>query len=135
LSGVKLEEPTPRFDELRAELERMQSKMWGVSIKRNRWNREQLEHVEFTVRIENDEDYIVKRLEREKRCGKVEKLDNNTYRFSADVYDSSEMKPWIRTFICRITEIKFSNRAVENEFKNDLNKMYKIYGIKKEAAE
>ena len=133
LSGVKLEEPTPRFDELRAELERMQSKMWGVSIKRNRWNREQLEHVEFTVRIENDEDYIVKRLEREKRVGKVEKLDDNTYRFSADVYDSSEMKPWIRTFICRIVQMNFSNRTVENEFKRDLEEMYRIYNIREEG--
>ena len=35
LSNVKLEEPTPRFDELRAELDRMQTKMWGVSTKRN----------------------------------------------------------------------------------------------------
>ena len=37
LSNVKLEDPTPRFDELRAELDRMQSKMWGVSVKRNKW--------------------------------------------------------------------------------------------------
>ena len=32
--NVKPEDPTPRFDELRAELDRMQSKMWGVSVRR-----------------------------------------------------------------------------------------------------
>ena len=132
LSNVKLEEPTPRFDELRRELDRMQSKMWGVSIKRNKWGNEQLEHVEFTVKIEDGEDYIIRRLEREKRIGTVEKLDENTYRFSADVYDTSEMKPWIRTFICRIVQLNFSNRTVENEFKKDLEEMYRIYGITKE---
>ena len=135
LSDVKLEEPTPRFDELRKELDRMQGKMWGVMIKRNKHGEEHLEHVEFTVRIEKGEEYIVRRLEREKRAGTVERLDENTYRFSADVYDSSEMKPWIRTFICRIEKMNFSNRTVENSFKKDLEEMYRMYGIEKEGVE
>ncbi len=135
LSNVKLEEPTPRFDELRAELDRMQGKMWGVSTKRNKWGKEQIEHVEFTIRINDGEDYIVRRLEREKRVGKVERLDEHTYRFSADVYDSGEMTPWIRTFICRIEKMNFSNRTVENRFKRDLEEMYLLYGIGEEADE
>lgn len=136
LSNVKLEEdPTPRFDELRAELDRMQSKMWGVSVKRNKWDAERLEHVEFTVKVEDNEEYIVGRLEREKRVGTVEKLDENTYRFSADVYDSGEMIPWIRTFICRIVQMNFSNRSVENQFKKDLETMYRMYDVKEEISE
>lgn len=135
LSNVKLEEPTPRFDELRAELDRMQSKMWGVSVKRNKGDAENLEHVEFTVKVEDNEEYIVGRLEREKRVGTVEKLDENTYRFSADVYDSSEMVPWIRTFICRIVKMKFSNRSIENQFKKDLEAMYWMYDVKEEVSE
>lgn len=135
LSNVKLEDPTPRFDELRAELDRMQSKMWGVSVKRNKGDAEHLEHVEFTVKIEDNEEYIVGRLEREKRVGTVEKLDENTYRFSADVYDSSEMIPWIRTFICRIVKMKFSNRSIENQFKKDLEAMYWMYDVKEEVSE
>lgn len=135
LSNVKPEEPTPRFDELRAELDRMQSKMWGVSIKRNKWGKDRLEHVEFTVKVADNEGYIVKRLEREKRIGRVEKLDEHTYRFSADVYDTSEMIPWIRTFICRIEKMNFSNRTVENQFKKDLEAMYRMYGISREVAQ
>ena len=135
LSNVKLEDPTPRFDELRAELDRMQSKMWGVSVKRNKWGVEHLENVEFTVKVEDNEEYIIKRLEREKRVGTVEKLDENTYRFSADVYDSSEMIPWIRTFICRIVKMNFSNRSVENQFKKDLEAMYWMYDVKAEVSE
>ena len=135
LSNVKLEDPTPRFDELRAELDRMQSKMWGVSVKRNKWGNDHLEHVEFTIKVEDNEEYIVKRLEREKRIGTVEKLDEHTYRFSADVYDTSEMIPWIRTFICRIDKMNFSNRTIENQFKKDLEAMYRMYGIKQEVGE
>jgi len=135
LSNIKLEEVTPRFDELRAALDGMQSKMWGVSVKRNKWGNEHLEHVEFTIKIEDGEDFIVRRLEREKRVGTVEKIDEHTYRFVADVYDTSEMVPWIRTFICRIVQMNFSNRTIENQFKRDLESMYRIYGIGEEAAE
>ena len=135
LSNVKLEAPTPRFDELRAELDRMQSKMWGVSVKRNKWGNDHLEHVEFTIKVADNEAYIVRRLEREKRVGTVEKLDEHTYRFSADVYDTSEMIPWIRTFICRIDKMNFSNRTIENQFKKDLEAMYWMYGIRQEVGE
>lgn len=130
LSEVKLLEETPRFDELRAQLEGMQSRMWGVATGHPRPRSEHLEHVSFTVRIEKGEEYIVGRLEREKRIGTVERLDAQTYRFSADVYDTSELIPWIRTFICRITALDFSNRALENRFRRDLEQMYHMYGIK-----
>lgn len=129
LSNVKIEEYTPRFDELRAELDEMQRKMWGVTSKRNRYSKECVEHVGFTVKVADNEDYIVRRLEREKRIGYIEKLDDNTYRFKADVYDISELIPWIRTFICRITDIHFSNRTLEKRFKRDVEEMYRMYGI------
>lgn len=132
LSNVKIKKPTPRFDELRKELDKMQLNMWGVTIRRKSRNNEHLEHIEFTVKADDDEGYILRRLQREKRCGKVEKINDNLYRFSADVYDLSEMIPWIRTFICRITEISFSNKRIEKQFKDDINKMYQMYGIEVE---
>ncbi len=132
LSDVEIEEPTPRFDELRLMLSEMQGKMWGVNV---RDGNEELEHVEFTVRVDEDEDFIIRRLEREKRVGKTEKIDENTYRFTADVYDANEMIPWIRTFICRITEIKFSNLETEKRFKEDIESMYRMYGIGEEESE
>jgi hypothetical protein len=135
LSNVKPEDVSPRFDELRAELDRRQSKMWGVSINRGKWGAEHLERVEFTVKVEDNEEFIVRRLYREKRVGTVEKLDEHTYRFSAEVYDSSELIPWIRTFICRIIRMNFSNRALENQFKKDLDEMYRMYGIGEEVEE
>ena len=130
LSNVKIEETTPRFDELRASLDEMQTKMWGVNTKRNRHGEEHVEHVEFVVKIEPGEEHIIRRLYREKRVGTVEKIDDNTYRFYADVYDTMEMIPWIRTFICRIIKLNFSNRTAENQFKTDLGTMYSMYGLR-----
>ncbi len=129
LSNIKIEEPTPRYDELKSLLKEMEPKMWGVNCQRCFHKEERLEHVEFTIKVEPNEDYVVKRLEREKRVGKVEKLDEYTYRFSADVYETTELIPWIRTFICRIINIKFSNRNVGKNFKQDLKAMYKIYNL------
>ncbi|MBQ8995329.1 MAG: WYL domain-containing protein [Oscillospiraceae bacterium] len=115
------------FDEYREILNGMLPHMWGVSTQS--FSDQRMEHVEFTVRYRADESYIHRRLEREKRCGTVEKLDVNTSRFSADVYDTSELVPWIRTFLCRITSIHFSNEALEAQFKKDLEDMYALYGL------
>lgn len=129
LSDVTLEEVSTRFDELRAELDGMEPMMWGVTAKRNIHGDHNTQHVEFTVKVDAGEEYIVHRLEREKRIGQVIKVDDNTYRFVAEVYDTSEMIPWIRTFICRITDLEFSNKAFENQFKADIDEMYRTYGI------
>ena len=50
-------------------------------------------------------------------------------RFTADVYDASELIPWIRTFICRITEIHISNEKLEEKFREDMYAMYALYGL------
>ncbi len=129
LSEVKIEEPSPRFDELRAELDSMQAKIWGVTANRDRYGRDHTETVEFTVHVDEDETHIIRRLEREKRIGHIDKIDEYTYRFYAEVYDTSELIPWIRTFICRITDLKFSNKEHEKRFKDDVAEMYRMYGI------
>lgn len=129
LSNVKILESTPRFDELRSMLDKMEKSMWGVMCNYTKQGEGEREHVEFTVKIGKGEKYIINRLEREKRVGKIEKIDGETYRFTADVYDTNEMIPWIRTFICRITQMNFSNRTQENRFKKELEEMYEMYGI------
>ena len=125
--SVRVDEPCEHFDELRSVLEGMRSRLWGVST-RNRTGRD-LQRVSFTVRYGRGEEHIHQRLEREKRCGTVERLDEHTSRFTAEVYDAGEMIPWIRTFICRITEISFSDEELEAGFREDLRQMYALYGL------
>ena len=131
--SVKAGEVCADFDGLREDFERMRAHLWGVSTRGRAW--EGLEHVEFTVRFRSDEEHIPARLEREKRCGTVERIDRNTARFSADVYDSGELLPWIRTFIRRITEIHFSEPEAEARFRDDLDEMYRLYGLADEGGE
>ncbi len=133
LSDVKVVGSSPRFDELREKLSGMCGKMWGVQTEQKRKDTENLQHIEFTVRVDDDEKYIINRLVREKRCGTVTKLDEHNYRFHADVYDANEMVTWLRTFICRICDLEISDKSCEKRFMDDLEKMYAMYGVKKEA--
>ena len=114
------------YDLYRKTLDRMQEHIWGVSTDSKE---ERLEHIEFTVHLGDDEEHIHRRLMREKRCGHVERIDEHTIRFTADIYNSEELIPWIRTFICRIININFSNKELESQFKEDINNMYRIYGM------
>lgn len=125
--SVRPGEVCAEFDELRRTLDGMEAHTWGVSTQSSSGQR--MEHVEFTVQYGDGEPYVHGRLEREKRCGTVEKLDEHTSRFSADVYDTSELIPWMRSFICRIVSYSFSNKALELQFQNDLREMYALYGI------
>ncbi len=126
LSKVHLEEECPQFDSLRKALAKVEGHMWGVNCK---WSTKHLEHVEFEVAVHPGEEHILRRLEREKRCGTIEKIDETHYLFAADVFDTNEMLPWIRSFICRLTRLNFSNRTVENKLKADIRALYEMYGI------
>ena len=124
--SVRQADEAEDFDLWREKLTNMKAHMWGVSTQ-GRVGR--TEHVEFTVHFDPGEEHIYQRLLREKRCGEVERIDENNCRFTADVFDTNEMIPWIRTFICRITSIDFSNKEIESQFRRDILDMYRLYGL------
>lgn len=111
------------YDRLFKVCERAGEHMWGVSCAKYR----RYEHIEMDILVGTDEAFIVRRLEREKRCGTVSKVDEETYHFSADVLDAYEMMPWIRTFFGRIKAIRCDNEDVKNQLKIDMVKMLKQY--------
>lgn len=111
------------YDRLLKVCERAGEHMWGVSCAKYR----RYEHIEMDIYVGTDEAFIVRRLEREKRCGTVFKVDEETYRFSADVLDAYEMMPWIRTFFGRIKAIRCDNEDVKNQIKIDMVRMLKQY--------
>ena len=124
ITKIALAEPEPepgRFDDSYA---RFRRNLWGVSGGRDHGK----DHVEMDVRVEDDEWYIPQRLQRERRWGRVEQLDEHTWRFTADVYDSSEMLPWLRTFIGRILRLEFSNPRVRRTWQDDMRALARAYG-------
>lgn len=119
----KVGEVCADYDRLLKVCERAGEHMWGVSCAKYR----RYEHIEMDILVGTDEAFIVRRLEREKRCGTVSKVGEETYRFSADVLDAYEMMPWIRTFFGRIKAIRCDNEDVKNQLKIDMVKMLKQY--------
>lgn len=128
---VQEEAGAPEFEALRQELEQMKQHLWGVSTRNE--SGLTLEHLDFTVRYGTEEPFIHQRLEREKRCGRVERLTAGSSRFSAEVYDASELIPWVRTFLCRIVEFHCSSRQLEAQFWQDVREMEQLYGLTEEA--
>jgi len=107
-----------------ARLRTFMGRVWGVS----RNGSEATTHLEMTVFVGDGEGHIPRRLEREKRCGRVEQLDDHHWRFTANVYDALEMLPWLRTFIGRIVELKCDDPRVTERFYGDLAAVAAMYG-------
>jgi hypothetical protein len=82
----------------------------------------------MTIHVGEGEAYIERRLEREKRCGRVERVDGAHLRFTADVYDPNEMLPWVRTFIGRITDFQCDDPQVAARFRADVRQALEGYG-------
>lgn len=104
--------------------EGLQENLWGVSIGRE----PSLDHIEMTVKVEANEGYIIERLNREKRCGRVEVLGGGLFRYVADVFDALEMLPWLRTFIGRVVSLECSNHPVVDTFWTDYQALCYMYG-------
>jgi hypothetical protein len=89
---------------------------------------EALVHLEMTIWADDGEPHIPLRLQREKRCGRVEQLDEHRWRYTAEVYDALEMLPWIRTFIGRIVDLKCDDPRVTERFQSDMAALSRMYG-------
>lgn len=117
---------------------------WGVSS----WKFETLHHVEMVVRVEKEESFISKRLEKEKRNGIVTRVTDKDeisrlqhleeesqnaadapefWKYKVDLYDPQEMRPWLRTFIGHIVELHSDDPSLEEKFWEDMESMYKNY--------
>ena len=123
LRAIEPLDAEPRFAERAARFEAVRSHLWGAGLGPSR----RVSHVEMTVFVGEGEDYIPQRLEREKRCGRVERVDDAHFRFTADVYDPYEMLPWIRTFIGRITDFGCDESEVVALFRADVRQALEGY--------
>ncbi len=129
IERLQIKRAEPDYAAYLQQAEAAAAHIWGASLGRGR-----LEQIAFTVQAAADEQFIVQRLQREKRCGTVQRLDEAHYRFDADVYDARELLPWLRTFIGRISDFYCSNGLVQQLFAEDLQLMANSY-LQEEAQD
>ena len=103
--------------------------LWGVSTGGDY----SLDHVEITLRVGDGEGFILDRLQREKRHGRIEAVDEHTYKFVADVYDAGELLTWARIFIGRVIRFESDNRFAVDRFYDDVRRMAEMYRGGEEA--
>ena len=116
------------FEQRLAEFEKLRKNIWGVALKQNkRHNDTTTVHVCFRIHFNDDEKFILQRLEREKRFGTVTLIDKNNAQFDADIFDGQEIIPWARTFICRVTYFDCTDKSIVRRFYDDIQKMQQMY--------
>lgn len=124
IKSVTMDEVETEYEKYEGYFKKFRKNLWGTSIGVGFT----VEHLEMTLHFESDERFVVDRLEREKRNGRVELVDENTCKFITDVYDANELMPWLRTFIGRIVKLECSNKSVEELFYKDFDALCNMYG-------
>ena len=126
ISGEEADSPL----QLKEKLNNNLNKVWGVGF----GGKNRTETVCMKLFIdEKREQYIIDRVKREGQGGRLTKLEQNVFLFVKEVFDSSDMSPWIKTFTGRIIGLEGTNELVINRFHSDMERMAEMYGIETEA--
>ncbi len=126
IKTIALDEEIPYAEELKEKLEHNLNKVWGVGFGGVRRS----EIICMKLRInEKYENYIIDRIKREGQGGELLKIDADTFLFTKEIFDTTDMSPWIKTFIGRIIQLEGTNQMVINRFYNDMRRMAGMYGI------
>lgn len=124
IKAVELLELDTNGEEKHRVFDEISKSTWGLSHQQGT----NLERIIMTVAVDEEkEQYIINRLEREKRSGSVERVSPGIYQYAALVNDTSELLPWIRTFTGRIVSLEGTNVAVIQRFQDDLCRMREQY--------
>ncbi len=130
IKSVKLMDVCNEYNLYEERLNEILPSTWGASFGRGR----NLEHLTMLLDIGPNEHFIINRILREGRHGTLTKVDETTYKYEVSVYDTTEMIPWLRTFIGRILFLGCSNKAVVRTFYQDLDELHSIYGGDSDAV-
>ncbi len=127
LRAVRQGEVCPSYDAIHDKFEKNMTRCFGASFgeRRETGNVTPLRVTFFAD--EQTEQHIVERLEREKRCGKLTRVAENTYELELEVFDPMEPMHWIKTFIGRIIKLEGGSAPARKMFFGDIKRMNEIY--------
>ena len=126
ISDAKPAGNCPEYDTIMEKLHEELPHVFGVSFGNQKAERK-AEPLRITLRIPPEEAYVLRRLQREKRCGTLEQTGEDTYCVTLDILDPREALPWIRTFICRIVSLEGGTEELRTLFREDLLAMAELY--------
>lgn len=126
IKSVKILDTNAEADEYRMKLDKNLGRVWGVGF----GGTSRVEIVSMKLFInEKTEGYVIERIAREGHGGVLVRVDPNVFIYTKEVFDSSDMSPWIKTFMGRIIQLEGTNRLVIDRFYADIKKMKKMYAV------
>lgn len=126
IKTVTFDDVIPYGEELKEKLGNNLDRVWGVGF----GGASRLEIICMKLRInERYEGYVIDRIKREGKGGELLKTDTNTFLYTKEVFDTTDMSPWIKTFTGRILRLEGTNQTVINRFYNDINRMAGMYDL------
>ena len=125
IKKAKVGEKVSGWEHGKAWTDHVLKQAWGIA---HAW-RSKKEKISFVLHIDEQQElYVLERLQRERRTGEISKLADNIFCYSATVSDVGELLPWIRTFIGHIKAFNCSNLEVQKRWEQDLQNMFALYG-------
>lgn len=127
MRDVKAGAPCPDFDSLQKLLQQNLPRLFGVSFGM-RQDAGTITPLRVTLRIrEKDETYVLERIRREMRSGTVERIEQDTFLLTLDIFDPLEALPWLRTFTGRVLSVEGGSQSVKTQFHEDVLRMQALY--------
>lgn len=111
------------YGEKKAAVERQLGCCWGVS------SGGRMHTLKVRIKVEAGEEYIVARIRREGRQGRLRQAGEDAYLYEIEAFDLSEMIPFLRTFVGRILSMESTDKEFEARFAQDVRDMYALYGV------
>lgn len=125
---VRLLEEDPEWEQLSKDFSEHQAPyIWGMSS-RTAGGVQEMQWLEMEIVFGTEEQFILRRLKREKRCATLTRLEEGRYLVRAEVFDAYEMMPWILSFTGRIARLDSSNTRVMEDYRAHLRSWEKLYG-------
>lgn len=127
LRAVKAGAVCPDYDTIYEKFGKNISRCFGASFgeRRETGNVTPLKVTFFAD--EQTEPHIIERLNREKRCGKLTRVEENTFELELEVFDPMEPMHWIKTFIGRIIKLEGGSEPARKLFFDDIKRMNDMY--------
>lgn len=124
---VRLLEENPRWEQLSQDFAKQAPHIWGMSS-RTEGGLQQMQWLEMEIVFSPEEQFILQRLKREKRCATLTRLEEGRYLIRAEVFDPYEMMPWILSFTGRIARLESSDIRIEEHYRAHLRSWEELYG-------
>lgn len=101
---------------------------WGTSFE----NARTIRQLEMKLFIGDDEQFVLQRLKRERRQGRIQKESNHVYVYTIAVYHVGEMLNWVKSYIGHIISVTTSVEGETKKIYDDMYRLLRMYDISDE---